>query len=350
MLVLSDVVVRQRAHVWRIIKANERAFLDLHNGDALIPPRIILEFPGMQGASLFKPGSFKNSRLFGQKVINVRPGNAARGLGTTPAVIMLFEKETGATECIMNATYLTALRTAAGSAVATARVTNPKVRRLVIFGAGLQAEAHVKTMCCVRDFTNVILINRNISRAEALATQLESDLQNMPRDKSNKTLGDLGKVPQIQAVASEDLSAVEAACRDADVICTTTGSSTPVFEGSWLKDGAHVNAVGSYLPENAELDIMTVQRCKRLIVDTAEAWDSGDLRNALLQKVTSKENALTLGTLLNMEPLTYSVKQGISLFKSVGSAVQDIASALQVYEDIQELHGDAADSIQQVEL
>ncbi|GBG26962.1 Ketimine reductase mu-crystallin [Hondaea fermentalgiana] len=361
MLVLSDNVVREHAVTWRIIAANERAFAALHAGTAIVPPRIVLEFANTEGASLFKPGAFEDEAVFGQKVINVRPGNAARGMGTTPAVTMLFDKASGAPVCLLNATYLTALRTAAGSAVATARVAPQDVRCLVIFGAGLQAEAHATTMCCVRDFDKVVIINRDQNRADALSAQLRERLVSMPRGPDAQTLGD--NVPQISTISSEDTLAVEAACRRANVICTTTGSPVPLFRGEWLQPGTHVNAVGSYLPANAELDVTTISRCERLIVDTDEAWDAGDLLNALSEGAVKKDLAVSLGALIASgvtPPATHAADsglgpKGISVFKSVGSAIQDIASALQVYADIKAMQASATGSavsiaIQEVQL
>jgi ornithine cyclodeaminase len=286
-------------------------------------------------------------------VIHLRPRNAALGLATTPATIMLFDRDTGAPRCVLAGTYLTALRTAASSALATAALA-PQLPRmqLVIFGAGLQAETHAKCICAVRSVGAIVLVNRSPERAQALAGELRAELQ----------------VP-IRVVASDDVALVRAAVGAADIVCTTTGSASPLFEAAWLRRGAHVNAVGSYVPSTSELDPLVAKRARRLVVDTDDAWSAGDLGRPLELGYVRKEDSVTLGQLCLGElseaallatlqispahegqervsqhepppppPQTADVQaseqdKDITLFKSVGTAVLDIAAALLVYQE-----------------
>ena len=308
--------------------------------------------------------SLRGTDGFGLKVIHLRPRNAALGLATTPATIMLFDRDTGAPLCVLGGTYLTALRTAASSALATAALA-PQLPRmqLLIFGAGLQAETHAKCICAVRSVGAIVLVNRSPERAQALADELRTELQ-----------------VAVRVVPSDDVALVRAAVVAADIVCTTTSSASPLFEAAWLKRGAHVNAVGSYVPSTSELDPLVAKRARRLVVDTDEAWSAGDLGRPLALGYVRKEDAATLGQLclgelseaalaatLRSVPAQQGQGQGqqqrqqqhepppqpqppqppqpqqqppaneqdkdITLYKSVGTAVLDIAAALLVYQE-----------------
>eukprot|EP00516_Mucochytrium_quahogii_P009677 CAMPEP_0203774594 /NCGR_PEP_ID=MMETSP0099_2-20121227/5452_1 /ASSEMBLY_ACC=CAM_ASM_000209 /TAXON_ID=96639 /ORGANISM=" , Strain NY0313808BC1" /LENGTH=353 /DNA_ID=CAMNT_0050672857 /DNA_START=389 /DNA_END=1450 /DNA_ORIENTATION=+ len=334
MRVLSDDIIRKHLQTWKAVRVNQMAFQMLERGEVNVPKRLIQKFDGFPGTSLFKPCSFPGDEgAFGIKMIHVRPDNGPRGLPTTPATIMLFDKLTGAPECLMNGTYLTALRTAAGSAVATEKVSREDSSNLVVFGAGLQGEAHIKTICCVRAIRSVTIINRGEKRAAELASQLTSDLAGMVRNEAGDVLGD---VPTFSVVTTAETAKVEDACRQADIVCTTTGSAEPLFCGSWLKDGAHVNAVGSYQPHTTELDVETVGRCRDLVIDTADAWEAGDLKFALEAGAVEKSQAITLGALCLGEKPQSKATGTISLFKSVGTAAQDMSTAALAFQDCSE--------------
>lgn len=247
----------------------------------------------------------------------------------------------------MNGTYLTALRTAAGSAIATRAVAPTAARRLVVFGAGLQAEAHVKAMCCVRDIDAVVIANRGEERARKLMAALAADLPGMPRDASGATLG-AARAPALSFVALGDVAGLRAACEQADIVCTTTGSDGALFPASWLKPGAHVNAVGSYQPTTTELDPALPARCRVIVIDTPDALLAGDLAGSLRQGAFQRADAVTLGRLCLLAAAASSAvavpgpgslsaeaqqraSGDVTLFKSVGTAVQDVVSALEVY-------------------
>jgi ornithine cyclodeaminase len=231
----------------------------------------------------------------------------------------------------MNATYLTAIRTAAGSANATRCLSAPGEKHLVIFGAGLQAECHVKTVCCVRDICHISIVNRSEESANALIARLKDDFKEFTRDSQGAKLS---SAPYMEFISAHALDQVQASVEQADIICTTTGSSEALFPASWVKAGAHVNAVGSYQKNTTELEPALVGRVNKLCIDTHDAWGSGDLGKPLDKGLVKIEDAFTLGKLL-IEPASIVTRdQGdISLFKSVGVAVQDIVTASQVYQE-----------------
>lgn len=233
MLILSDDDVRAAVSMDHAIDVNAAAFSALEDGSAQCPERSIVSAAG--GPTLFKPSyippdSAESVEALGLKVVSVRAANAEAGLPTVPGTMLMFDAATGLPSAVLAATWLTALRTAAGSAVATRALAPLETQNLVVFGAGMQAEAHISAMLCVRPaITSVTIINRGRPRAEALAA----------------ALADTNPALTVDLLTLDDVGGVERVCRVADLVCATTNSSTPLWDGSWLKPGAHVNAIGS---------------------------------------------------------------------------------------------------------
>jgi len=265
---------------------------------------------------------------FGIKTIHVRPGNAAKGLVTTPATLTLFDRITGEVTCFMNATYLTALRTASGSAAATRVMAKNECAVLIVFGAGLQAELHVMTMVCVRPMLRkVVLVNRSVTKAEALVYKLKTSLMEMSLDGTGRKLD---KLPEFEIVESGSLDFIQRACGNADIICCTTGSPTPLFKGEWIKDDVHINAVGSYQPHTSELDVETFRRCHQVVVDTEEAITVGDIANPIKEGVLNLHEIGGLGSMLQS---SFSRAGKGTLFKSAGNACQDISTGYYILSE-----------------
>lgn len=334
---VSDRLVRDTLTVEEAISVNRAAFIALAQGRAVVPERIVLPAEHVGGCSLFKPcslvqkassGDVGARHQMGMKIVSVRPKNAEleEPLPTVPAKIFMLDDITGYVSAILDATYLTALRTAAGSAVATDLLAKPEARVLTVFGAGLQGDAHVRAMLAVRPNLELVFIaNRTMARAQKLATAFGS------RYPSTRFV----------ALAFADIEEVKNAVNRADIICTATGSETPVFKGNWVTSGTHINAVGSYRPESRELDSDTVKKCY-VIVDSEHAMPVGDLDIPMHEGVISRESHFcgSLGELLVGESVVpinenTSAAQSCTLFKSVGTSVQDIATAAAVLERLQ---------------
>jgi ornithine cyclodeaminase len=257
-----------------------------------------------------------SSESLGLKVVSVRTDNKARGLPTVPATVIMFEASTGLPSAVIAATWLTALRTAAGSGAATRAMAPANPKTLVVFGAGLQAEAHIAAMLHVRpSICKIVIVNRSRQRAECLAATLQRGMAT-------------------EVVLLDDVAGVERVVREADILCTTTNTSTPLWNGEWLKTGAHINAIGSYTPQMQEVDVATVARC-HIVVDSAHAMvSSGDLCIPLADGIISAETQglVTLGSVLADagEEAPWKVKSNATndctLFKSVGVSVQDVAT------------------------
>jgi ornithine cyclodeaminase len=254
MLILSEAEVRQCFPVSAAIACNRKALSSLRkdgNGGAVVPTRIGLPYnPGDPFStpstdwSLFKPAAYypskekeqkKDDVIMGMKVVSVRANNPSIGKPLVPATIMLLNPETGEVSSIMGATYLTAARTAAGSALATelafCNLPSNEDLTLVVFGAGLQAELHIRSIQHVVKVRNIIIVNRTLDRAKKLKDVLQSDKNAQPSS--------------ISTVMLSEEETVQHAVKNADIIVTATNTCIPLFDGKLVKPGCHINGVGS---------------------------------------------------------------------------------------------------------
>jgi ornithine cyclodeaminase/alanine dehydrogenase-like protein (mu-crystallin family) len=244
----------------------------------------------------------------GVKLVTITPANPERDLPFIHASYVLFDAETQAPEGVLDGSALTALRTAAVSGLATRLLSREDARRLVIFGAGVQARSHLEAMCAVRPVTDLVVVSRSRGAAEALAEE-------------GRGRGLAARLGEPDAV------------READVVCTCTTAEEPLFDGSWLPEGVHVNAVGAYRPETRELDTEAVRRA-RLVVEAREVAleEAGELL------IPIREGAIEAGHIV--ADLAETVRGAevrrtpdeVTLFKSVGMAFEDLVVARAVLD------------------
>jgi ornithine cyclodeaminase len=274
------------------VAALEAAFLA---GDDAGPARSHVAVPG--GELLLMPAAATADGV-GVKLVTLAPGNAQRGLPFIHGVYVLFEPGTLAPAAIVDGAALTALRTAAVSALATRHLARADASRLVVFGAGTQARAHVEAMRAVRSIEHVAIVGRDPARAAALAAALDAE------------------VAGPDAVAS------------ADIVCTCTTSRHPLFDASLLAPGTHVNAIGAYRRDMRELPAETLRRA-RLVVETRESalLEAGDVVLAIADGVLAEDDVreeladVVGGTTGPRDP------GEVTVFKSVGLALEDLAIA-----------------------
>lgn len=239
----------------------------------------------------------------GVKLVSLTPANRDRSLPFIHASYVLFDAETQAPEAVLDGSALTALRTAAVSGVATRYLSRQDAHRLVVFGAGVQAASHLEAMCAVRPVTELVVVSRSRSTAQAL---VEEGLGH----------GLAARLGEADAVG------------DADLICTCTTAEEPLFDGSLLPPGAHVNAVGSSRPETRELDTTTVRR-GRVVVETREVAlaEAGDLLIPIGEgaieaaDIVADLAELARGAIVRRSP------DDVTVFKSVGMAFEDLVVA-----------------------
>ena len=292
---LDEAAVRPLLRLEDLIPAMERALIDFSAGRIIQPVRSIIPVPQHQGFMGIMPAVYGD--VMGAKLVNFYPGNASLGLPTHQAVIALFRAATGEPLVMMDGRLITELRTAAVSAAATKLLSRPDASRLAILGSGVQARAHWRALSLVRKFDDIRVWSRNADHAQALAKEIGG-----------------------RATSAED------AVRGADVVVTVTMSPEPVLRGAWLKPGALVNAVGAVGTKNRELDDDAMRGA--VIVDSREAamQESGDV---LLANATIYAE---LGEVLGgTKPVP---RAEIPVFKSLGLAVEDLAAAKLVLEEM----------------
>jgi ornithine cyclodeaminase/alanine dehydrogenase-like protein (mu-crystallin family) len=290
---LSEDAVRERLSYERLIPAMKQALIDLFLKKAVQPLRMRLPVPQQPAQFLVMPAIY--GEVMGAKLVSVFPGNASRGLESHFAVIQLFRTDTGEPLATMDARLITEMRTAAVSAVATELLAGEDARVLAILGSGVQARAHVTALQRVRRFEEIRIWSRNQENARKLAEQVGAKVMT-----------------------------AEEAVRGADVVVTVTGSSEPVLCGRWLKEGAHVNAVGAVGQGRRELDDEAMKGF--LAVESREAAGRESEEIRLSGAVIDAE----LGELLTSA--TVKRRAGRTIFKSVGLAVEDMAAAKLVYD------------------
>jgi len=289
---LDEAVVRRLLRVEDVIPAMERALAAFSSGKVVQPVREIVPVAEHGGFLGLMP-AYAGGAL-GAKLVTFYPQN--RGIPTHHATILLFEPETGEPLVTMDGRLITEVRTAAVSAVATKYLARPDASVLAIIGSGVQARSHLEALRLVRRFEDVRVWS--------------------PRNADDFARRSDG----VRATAS-----AEEAVRGADVVVTVTNSRTPVLDGEWLSPGAHINAVGAPRPDWRELDDETLRRA-RLYVDSREAAveESGDV-------IAAGQAFAELGEVVTgAQPARESAEE-ITLFKSLGLAVEDMATADLVY-------------------
>ncbi len=277
------------------------------SGNAVTPLRTIFPLPSGAGALGVMPAWLGPSDTLGVKVLTVFPKNAGTRLDSHIGAILLFSTENGQLEAIVDASSITAIRTAAVSGLATRLLSRPESSTLALLGSGVQAASHLEAMAAVRPIRQVRIWSRNFERADAFAERHGEEFA--------------GKI-----VAS---TSPEEAVAGADLICLTTASPTPIIDSEWIKPGAHINAVGAHTAKTREVDSDTVARAK-IVVDSTESAlnEGGDLLIPLSEGRISKEAfSVELGKLVRSGESVRTSSDDITLFKSLGLAVEDLAAA-----------------------
>ena len=311
MLVLSEAAVRRLVEIDELIAALERAHAEFSTGGAVMPVRQVVPLPEIGGRITTMPAYLWAERALGMKVVTFFKDNPARGLPAILGTIHLYSAETGKLAAIMDGTYITAIRTACASAMATHALANPDTPVLGILGAGVQARSHIAALARVRKIAKIKIYSPSGASARTVKDELEP----------------LVKLP------IEPAPSAEAAVRGADLVVTATSAPTPVLDRAWLKPGAHINAVGSHRPDLRELDAATL-KAARLFVDSRDAImaECGDVLLAIKDGAIQAGDASTeIGEVLAGKKPGRTSSSDITLYKSVGIAVQDVATAALVY-------------------
>jgi ornithine cyclodeaminase/alanine dehydrogenase-like protein (mu-crystallin family) len=294
--VIDEHDVRRLLPMDGCIEAMAAALASLGRGEVHNPLRFVIrppDEPSLMGLMPAHRGG--DARLWSLKALTIFPGNSLRGLDSHQGFVALFDGETGEPTAIMNAGGVTAVRTAAVSGVATRLLAREDVKTLAILGTGTQARSHLEAMQAVRSFERVVVWSA-----------------------SGRSLD-----------GAESVGSAEEAVRDADVLCTVTALAEPIVQRDWLKPGVHINAVGSSIPTTRELDTATMAAAA-LFVDRRESTlnEAGDFLFPQREGAIGPEHIRAeLGELLLGTAPGRASEDEITVFKSLGLAVEDLAAA-----------------------
>jgi ornithine cyclodeaminase/alanine dehydrogenase-like protein (mu-crystallin family) len=257
------------------------------------------------------PGAMGANAPFGAKLISVFPGNFARGIQSHQGLVILFEPESGAPVCVLDAGEITAIRTAAASAVATDALARKDSRRLALLGYGEQATTHARAIGKVRGLESIVVWGRSRERAQNFAERMQSEL----------------------AVPVTAAGSVREAVADADIVCTLTSAPEPILKGEWVRPGTHLNLVGSSHAGPSEVDSDLVVRA-RFIADSREGVlnQGGEFLRAKAAGLIGDEHIVAeIGQVLAREIEGRRSPEEVTVYKSLGHIVQDLASAWALY-------------------
>ena len=298
------------------IEVMEKMFRSLAAGECLQPLRNIMRLPDGSGVLGMMPGHAAKLGVMGIKVITVFHANSESGLPSHQGVVMLFDAKNGEPLMLFDALEITAIRTAAASAVATKLLSRENSSTLAIIGSGEQAKRHVEAMLIVRNIKQINIWSRNEKNAKHLVNELSGEYNLNFHVQKN----------------------VQQAVENADIICTVTASKEPIVMGKWITAGTHINAVGSSTALTRELDSATIAKSK-LFTDCYESLfnEAGDFL------IPKKEGAITdehvkaeIGEVLSGIKKGRENEEDITVFKSLGIAAEDIFSAYHIYKKIKQ--------------
>jgi len=314
-LFLSAADVDRALSMPAAIAAVREAFIDLSGGRADVPLRAQMALAG-DGCALFMPVHLPRRRQLGVKVVTVIPENRGRELPTIQALVAVFDAESGRPQAVMDGELLTAMRTGAASGVATDALARKNAAVAAVIGAGVQGMRQLEAVCCVRTIREALVFDADRERASDFATEMGRRL---------------GRTVRVLDRASGVLAA--------DIVCTATSSNLPVVADADLAKGAHVNAIGAYRPDTREIPGKTVGRAT-LVVDSREACmaEAGELVMAMGEGHLERDaSPAEIGEVLAGTRPGRTGDDELTLFKSVGNAVQDLAVAGRILEEARRL-------------
>jgi len=321
MLILNADDVRRALPMNEAIEAMKRAYAALSDGKADVPLRTRLSIPPHAGLSLFMPAyvQAETEEALAVKIVSLFPENPKRGLAYIQAAVLVLEADTGRALALLEGSSLTAIRTGAGSGAAIDLLARKDSKTVAVFGAGAQGRTQLEAACAVRQIETAWVYDANPPQAQKFAAEMAGR----------------GPIPKDVRVAENPARAA----READIVCTATTSTNPVFSDADLKSGAHISAIGSYTPEMQEVPAETVVRA-RVIVDSISATlaETGDLVKPIQAGlITEKHIYAELGEIALGRKAGRQSEQEITYFKSVGIAVQDAMTAQLALKNAQKM-------------
>jgi ornithine cyclodeaminase/alanine dehydrogenase-like protein (mu-crystallin family) len=302
---INDLISMEEA-----IRAMKTAFAQLSSGEAVVPPRLSLDIPDKNATSLVMPAYATGSPYYTVKIVSVNYSNPDKGLPLIHGIVQVFDAENGKHIANLDGASITAIRTGAASGLATDLLAKENANVCAVFGTGVQAASHIEAVLAVRPIEKIIVFSRSKPSAEKFCSTLANQVQ-----------CEIGKKESLL---------------EADIVCTTTPASSPLFETDEIKPGCHLNVVGSHQPSFREVPTGLVARSK-IIVDKREACEqeAGDLIIPVQEGSWSFEHLHgELGQVVSGDIIARESENEITLFKSVGNAIQDHAMAHLIMEKL----------------
>ncbi len=300
--------IRTKISMSSAISLMKDAFRQLSEGKAAVPVRTVIDTDDKSGRTLFMPSYASSFRLFGLKMVSVFPGNSEKNLPAIQGQMMVMDAATGTPLATFDAEYLTALRTGAASGLATKLLSRANSKVLALIGTGAQAQTQLAGVLAVRPIEEVLVYGQQTDSVTRFCEQKISGVRFLPGTK-------------------EDL-------KKADIICTATTSSTPVFHPSDVEEGVHINGIGSFKPTMQEIPEEIIVK-SRLIVDqrAAALEEAGDIIIPINKGlITASHIQAELGEIVAGLKRGRTSNNEITVFKSVGNAIQDLAIASAMLE------------------
>jgi ornithine cyclodeaminase/alanine dehydrogenase-like protein (mu-crystallin family) len=310
--VLRGAEVRELLPMAECIELMQRTMIAVSEGRVVLPLRSILVMPGDRGMMGMMPGYLADPECFGVKLVSLIPRNKPPQYSSHLGLVLLFEAEHGRPVALLDAAEITAIRTAAASGLATRLLARPEAGDLALLGAGEQARSHLEAMLSVRALRRIRVWARDRDKARLFA----------------EAAGERHRI------AVETSPTVREAIAGADIICTTTKAREPILQGEWLTPGTHLNVVGSSIAAAAEIDTAAVVKA-RFFVDRRESTinEGGEYLRALKSGAITADHILgEIGEVANGSKKGRSSPLDVTLYKSLGIAPQDLASAHYILE------------------
>jgi len=311
MLFLNAAEIELTLPMPEAILAMKKAYAALSSGNVIVPLRSRISIKDVGGVALFMPAYLNHAdqEVLCVKSVSVFPGNTEKDLPTIHAVVLVLNSKTGQIEAVLEGSQLTAIRTGAASGASTDLLAREDCRVGAIFGAGVQGRTQLQAICSVRNLERVWIFDLNPLKSQSFVDELAGQ----------------GPIPEDIRVADSPRQAVE----DADIICTATTSSVPVFNDQDLKPGVHICGVGSYTPEMVEIPPETYQRAVVFVGSKQGVLEeAGEIISAIRQGLLEKKDLMELGDVINGVKPGRADQGQITIFKSVGTAVQDASAAI----------------------
>lgn len=309
---LSCEDVRQTLDMPTAIARMGEAYAALSGGRAAAPVRQSLPIPENNGQVLIMPAWLSHTGAVSVKIVSAYPGNPDRGSPFIQALVVVLDAADGRPLAMINGECLTALRTGAGAGLATDLLARKNAEVAAVFGPGVQGRAQLEAVCAVRDIRRTYVFGRTPEKTETFVREMTALLNH----------------EVLPATAPAQL-------READIVCTATSSRTPVFDHTDVAPGTHINGVGSFRPDMAEIPAETVQAAK-LVVDQRAAClaEAGDIIQPLNKELIDENHIYgEIGEIASGDIAGRTSPAEITLFKSVGNAVQDVAAAAHIVKE-----------------